>query len=32
MICNTKNQSNDRTESKKQNRPVLMLMKEENET
>ena len=32
MIYNTRNQSNDTTESQKEKRPVLMLLQEENET
>ena len=31
MIYNTRNQSNDTTESQKEKRPVLMLLQEENE-
>ena len=32
MIYNTRNQSNDTTESQKEKRPVLMLLQEENES
>ena len=32
MIYNTRNQSNDTTESQKEKRPVLMVVQEENET
>ena len=32
MTYNTKNQSNDTTESQNKKRPVLMLMQEESET
>ena len=32
MIYNTRNQSNDTTESQKEKRPVLMFLQEENET
>ena len=32
MIYNTKNRSNDTTESQKEKRPVLILMQEERET
>ena len=32
MIYDTRNQSNDTTESQKEKRPVLMLLQEENET
>ena len=32
MIYNTRNQSNDTTESQREKRPVLMLLQEENET
>ena len=32
MIYNTRNQSNDTTESQKEKRPLLMLLQEENET
>ena len=32
MIYDTRNQSNDTTESQKEKRPVLMFLQEENET